>query len=126
MPRRDVTEELRRDVLVDIAKGDERRLGTGGKMLKPSCASVEKALAQVPRGATVTITELRARLAQRHGADTTCPFMTKRALMAIAEDSDATAPWWRVTKPDGAMMTYFPGGAAAQTRRLKAELASIE
>ena len=73
MARREVTEELSRDVLVDIAKGDERRFGTGGTMLKPSRASVEKALAQVPRGATVTITELRARLARRHGADTACP-----------------------------------------------------
>jgi hypothetical protein len=33
MARRDVTEELRRDVLVDIAKGDERRFGTGGSPL---------------------------------------------------------------------------------------------
>ena len=47
--------------------------------------------------------------------------MTNRALMAIAEDAAATAPWWRIVKPDGAMMTYFPGGAGAQTRRLKAE-----
>jgi len=47
--------------------------------------------------------------------------MTKRALMAIAEDAAATAPWWRIVKPDGAMMTYFPGGTAGQSRRLKAE-----
>jgi len=47
--------------------------------------------------------------------------MTKHALMAIAEDAAATAPYWRIVKPDGAMMTYFPGGAAAQTRRLKGE-----
>jgi len=30
MPRRDVTDELRHDVLVDIPKGQERRFGTGG------------------------------------------------------------------------------------------------
>jgi alkylated DNA nucleotide flippase Atl1 len=116
-----VTDELRHDVLVDIAKGDERRFGTGGTMLKPSRASVEAALAKVPRGATMTITELRRRLARQHGADTACPFMTKRALMAIAEDAAVTAPYWRIVKPNGAMMTHFPGGAAAQTRRLKTE-----
>lgn len=121
MARRDVTEELKRDVLVDITRDQERRLGTGGKMLKPSRATVEAALATVPRGATMTITELRQRLARQHGADTACPFMTKRALMAIAEDAAVTAPYWRVTKPDGAAMSYFPGGATAQTRRLRAE-----
>jgi len=38
--------------------------------------------------------------------------MTKRALLAIAEDTTATAPYWRIVKPDGATMAYFPGGAA--------------
>jgi alkylated DNA nucleotide flippase Atl1 len=47
--------------------------------------------------------------------------MTNRALMAIAEDAAATAPWWRIVKPDGAMMAYFPGGPAAQANRLKTE-----
>jgi len=47
--------------------------------------------------------------------------MTKRALLAIAEDPKATAPFWRIVRPDGAMIAYFPGGAAAQEKRLKAE-----
>jgi hypothetical protein len=51
MARRDVTDELRRDVLVAIANGGERRFGTRGTMLKPSRASVEAAIATVPRGA---------------------------------------------------------------------------
>jgi alkylated DNA nucleotide flippase Atl1 len=121
MAGRDVTEELRSDVLVDIPAGQERRFGTGGKMLKPSLASVARAVAQVPRGTVMTITELRQKLAGARGAQTTCPFLTKRALMAIAGDSAAAAPYWRIVRPDGAMIDYFPGGAAAQARRLKAE-----
>jgi alkylated DNA nucleotide flippase Atl1 len=121
MARRDVSEELRHDVLIDIAKGDERRFGTGGKMLKPSRATVEAALTKIPRGSVMTVTALRRQLAQQHRADTTCPFMTKRALMAIADDARATVPWWRIVKPDGAATSYFPGGAAAQMRRLKME-----
>ncbi len=116
-----MTDDLCRDVLVDIATSDECRFGTGGKMLKPSRASVEAAIATVPRGATMTVTELRQRLARQHGADTACPFATKHALMAIAEDPAATAPYWRIVKPNGTMMTYFPGGATAQTQRLRAE-----
>ena len=121
MAMRDVTEELRKDVLVEIPAGQERRFGTGGKMLKPSLASVVRAVSEVPRGAVLPITELRRKLANEHGAQTTCPFLTKRALMTIAEDPAATAPYWRIVRADGAMVEYFPGGAAAQARRLEAE-----
>jgi hypothetical protein len=30
-------------------------------------------------------------------------------------------PYWRIVRANGAMIDYFPGGAAAQARRLKAE-----
>ena len=121
MAKRDVTEELRDDVLVDIPSDQQRRFGTGGKMLKPSLASVAHAVSQVPRGTVMPITELRQRLADTRGAQTTCPFLTRRALMAIAEDPNATAPYWRVVRANGVMIEYFPGGAAAQARRLEAE-----
>ena len=117
MVRRDVTDELRRDVLVDIPKGRERRFGTGGGPFpNPPPQAGEARQSEALSGGGQ-----RRRLARRHRADTTCPFMTKRALMAIAEDAAATAPWRRIVKPDGAMMTYFPGGAATQARRLKGE-----
>ena len=90
-------------------------------MLKPSLASVAGAVAQVSCGTVMPITELRQRLANTHGAQTTCPFLTKRALIAIAEDPNVTAPYWRIVRANGAMVEYFPGGAAAQARRLKAE-----
>jgi 6-O-methylguanine DNA methyltransferase, DNA binding domain len=121
MAKRDVTGELRNDVLVNIPSDQQRRFGTGGKMLKPSLASVGHAVSEVRRGTVLSITELRQRLANTHGAQTTCPFLTKRALMAIAEDPNATAPYWRIVRANGAMIEYFPGGAAVQARRLKAE-----
>lgn len=121
MAKRDVTEELRNDVLVTLSVSQARRFGVSGKMLKPSLASVAEALSKVPRGTVIRVTELRQRLASAHGAETTCPFLTKRALMAIAEDPGATAPYWRIVGANGAMIDYFPGGAAAQARRLRAE-----
>ena len=121
MARRDVSEELREDVLVDIPPDQVRRFGVSGTMLKPSRASVARAVSLVPRGKTLPITELRERLAKTHGAQTTCPFLTKRALMAIAADADDTVPYWRVVRSNGAMIDYFPDGAAGQARRLKAE-----
>jgi hypothetical protein len=90
MARRDVEDELRHDVLVEIPKGQERRFGTGGKMLKPSRASIEAEIAKVPRDdddyRTAPATGTTAR--RRHSL----PVMTKRALMAIAEDAAVTAP----------------------------------
>jgi alkylated DNA nucleotide flippase Atl1 len=121
MAKRDVTQDLSNDVLVDIPPDQARRFGVSGKMLKPSRATVAAAVSQVPRGTVMPITELRQKLANEHGAQTTCPFLTKRALMAIAEDSNATAPYWRVVRANGAMIDYFPGGAATQAKRLKAE-----
>lgn len=121
MARRDVTEELRHDVVVDIPAGRQRSFGTAGKMLKPSLASVVDAVSRVPPGTVMPITEFRRKLGEAHGAQTACPFLTKRALMAIAEDPSATAPYWRIVRADGAMIDYFPGGAAAQARLLKAE-----
>lgn len=73
------------------------------------------------RGTVIPMMELRRRLAHKHGAQTACPFLTKRALMAIADDPNTTAPYWRVVRANGAMIDYSPGGAAAQAKRLKAE-----
>lgn len=121
MAKRDVTDDLRDDVLVDIPRDQQRRFGVSGKMLKPSRTSVADTVSQVPRGAVMPITELRQRLANRHGAQTTCPFLTKRARMVIAQDPNGPVPYWRIVRANGAMIDYFPGGGAAQARRLKAE-----
>ncbi|SEE48150.1 6-O-methylguanine DNA methyltransferase, DNA binding domain [Rhizobiales bacterium GAS191] len=121
MVRRSVDDELRSDVLVDIPKEQERRFGCAGKMLKPSRASVEALVAKVPRGMVLTTTLLRKVLAEQHDAQVTCPFLTKRALMAIAEDPETTAPYWRVVMGSGEMMTTYPGRGIEQARRLRSE-----
>jgi alkylated DNA nucleotide flippase Atl1 len=121
MARRSVDDELRNDVLVDIAKEDERRFGCSGKMLKPSRMSVEALVEKIPQGMVMTAHSLRKELAKRHNAQVTCPFITKRALMAIAEDPKTTAPFWRVVLANGEMIAAYPGGRAEQARRLKNE-----
>jgi hypothetical protein len=69
----------------------------------------------------LTTALLREVLAKRHKAQVTCPFLTKRALMAIAGDPKASAPFWRVVMASGEMISAYPGGAAAQTKRLRGE-----
>ena len=77
MARRDVTEALSKDVLVDTSPDQARRFGVSGKMLKPSRATIAAAVSRVPQGTVMPITELRQKLANEHGAKTTCPFLTK-------------------------------------------------
>jgi hypothetical protein len=64
--------------------------------LKPSRASVEALIEKIPCGIVMTTQFLRNALAESHNAQVTCPFLTKRALMAIAEDPETKAPFWRV------------------------------
>jgi len=116
-----VDNELRSDVLVDISKEDERRFGCSGKMLKPSRASVEALVEQIPPGKVLTTSLLRRRLAESRDAQMTCPFLTKRALMAIAQDPEATAPWWRVVSGSGEMIAAYPGGVTQQAMHLRSE-----
>ena len=118
-------DELRSDLLVDISTEDQRRFGCSGKMLKPSRASVEALVEQIPLGKVLTTSLLRKRLAENRNAQTTCPFLTKRALMAIAEDPEATAPFWRVVLGSGDLIAAYPGGAMQQALRLRSEGVAI-
>ena len=126
MGRRNVDEELRKDVIVDIPKDQQRRFGCSGRMLKPSQASVKAFVEKVPRGQVITTSFLRNALAASHNAHVTCPFLTKRALMAIAEDTETKAPFWRVVAADGKMTGFYPGGGIEQAKRLKNEGVMIE
>jgi alkylated DNA nucleotide flippase Atl1 len=121
MARRTVAEELLTDVVVGIPKERERYFGCADKMLKPSRFSVEALVEKIPRGAVITIASLRKALAEKHDAQTSCPFLTKRALLAIAEDPETTAPFWRVVTATGEMISAYPGGPSEQARRLQTE-----
>ena len=126
MAIRNVVDELRKDVIIEIPKGQEHRFGCSGRMLKPSRASVEAFVEKVPRGKVITTLVLRNALAEGHNAQVTCPFLTKRALMAIAEGAKTTAPYWRVVTANGEMIGFYPGGGIEQAMLLKNEGVMIE
>jgi alkylated DNA nucleotide flippase Atl1 len=126
MARRNVDDDLNSDVVVDIPKDQEHRFGCLGRMLKPSRASVEALIAKIPCGMVMTTSCLRNALAESYNAQVTCPFLTNRALMAIAADPKTKAPFWRVVTVNGEMVRYFPGGGPEQARRLKKEGVVIE
>ena len=105
-----------------------------GTMLIPRPLDVDALIRTVRKGKVVTVTQLRERLAEDHGADTTCPLTTgifiKVAAEAAEEDrangKKRITPYWRVVKADGGMNEKFPGGATAQARRLREEGLRVE
>jgi hypothetical protein len=84
-----------------------RRSMTPGKsMLYPSARMVHDAIREIPEGETISPKELRASLADRYGAEYTCPVTTTMMLRIVAEaanearENDAAPgevpPVWRV------------------------------
>jgi hypothetical protein len=104
------------------------RFGSG-TMLIPTPKVVEEMIRKVPKGKLVTVSELRRKLARDFRTDVTCPLTTGIFLRIAAEAAEEDrangkkriAPYWRVIKDDGSMNPKFPGGAAQQTRYLRAE-----
>lgn len=100
-----------------------------GTMLIARPRDVDALVRKVRKGRVTTVNLLRARLARDHGADTTCPMTTGIFLRIVAEVAEEdlragrkrVAPYWRVLKERGALNPRYPGGVAAQARRLRAE-----
>lgn len=95
-------------------------------MLIPTPLQVREAIRQVPPGQTLTLVELRQRLADASGAGVTCPLCAGifwRLVAEAAEEDRAegkpVSPWWRITK-DGKPNPKLPGGLENH-RRLLAE-----
>ncbi len=111
-----------------------------GDMLISSPAEIQALVARIPSGQVATLSSLRDALAERHGADYTCPMTTGIFLRIVAEasleaqalpESQATGgmsraalsdtPWWRVVRDDGTLLDKLPGGVEGQRQRLVAE-----
>lgn len=90
---------------------------------------VDAAMRTIPRGKLTTIEAIRAALAKKHGATIACPLTTGifAWIAAHAADEAETAgaaritSYWRTLKAEGELNPKYPGGIAAQRRRLEAE-----
>ena len=97
----------------------------GERMLLAPPLAYDAAMRQVPFGRLITVGDIRAHLAQAHGADFTDPitagiFVSIAAWASSQRASDET-PWWRTLKANGELNPKYPGGAEAQARLLEAE-----
>ena len=100
-----------------------------GTMAIPAPVDVDRIMHSVPRGRILTTDVMRAFIAREHGATLGCPLTTgifawiaaNAAEEAASQGSRKTTPYWRTLKTGGELNPKFPGGIAAQKRKLKAE-----
>lgn len=100
-------------------------LEAGTSILIPSPADIAAEIEALEANETIDLTELRRRLAARHGADGSCPVMTGMNLRIVAELSlegldagvptDAVVPIWKAVEPKSALAKKLPGGPARIT-----------
>jgi alkylated DNA nucleotide flippase Atl1 len=111
-----------------IPREMQRSLGKG-TMIVPRPLDVEAAMRSVRTGKLITLTQIRARLAKKAGADKCCPLTTGifARLAAEAAEEDAaqgkkrTTPWWRTIRDTGQLIDKFPGAGKLQASRLRQE-----
>ena len=100
-----------------------------GRCVIPAPREVDALMKQVPKGRVVTINELRAALAKKHGTDFACPLTTgifswiaaHAAAEAEAEGKKRVTPYWRTLKTGGEINPKYPGGVEQIAKRLRAE-----
>jgi len=116
-----------------LTGGMKRRFGPGTIVL-PAPGEVDALMRQVRKGRLTTINEIRAHLARRHRTTIACPIVTGihariaagAAGEAEAEGAHRVTPYWRTLKAGGELNEKYPGGLAAQRRRLEVEGLRVE
>ena len=92
--------------VVKHAPVDIAGMRAGQIMLVPTPAMIDAFMREIPKGEAVDVKAMRAALAQRHGAEVTCPIYTGFHLRTVAEAAYEQhlmgapladiAPFWRV------------------------------
>lgn len=121
-------ERLQEAKIVAIPPRMQQQLGRG-TMVIPRPLDVDSLIRKIRQGKLVTVPQLREELARRSRVDVACPLTTGIFIRIAAEAAEeerragakAVTPYWRVLSSDGGLNPKFPGGVAAQRRRLSAE-----
>jgi len=119
--------------VVEITDKMSKRWGTGTVVI-PTPKEVDEIMQKVPKGKLITVSEIRAILAKKHGATIGCPLTTgifaniaaRAAEEAAAEGKQDITPYWRTLKADGSLNEKYPGGVEVQAARLREEGHTIE
>jgi hypothetical protein len=106
-----------------------------GTMVIPAPREVDEIMKRIPEGKLITINEIRAVLARRHGATIGCPMTTGIFAWIAANAAEEAAkgradrvgtPYWRTLKTGGFLNEKYPGGVSAQKAKLEEEGHRVE
>ena len=105
-----------------------KRWGTGTVVI-PAPMEVNEMMRKVPTGKIITINEIRAALAKKHGATIGCPMTTGIFAWIAANAAEERrqggqkdiTPYWRTLKTGGEINPKYPGGVEAQKKLLEKE-----
>jgi len=100
-------------------------LPAGARLLISDPREIAAAIRAVPPGQTITVAELRNRLAVAHSADATCPLTTGIFLRIVAEaslESESGVPFWRAIDPKSPLAKKISIGSAGIQARRDAEM----
>ncbi|HEV3449005.1 MAG TPA: methylated DNA-protein cysteine methyltransferase [Gemmataceae bacterium] len=114
--------------VVPITGKMSKRWGEGTVAI-PAPREVDAIMKRVPEGKLITINEIRALVAKKHGASIGCPITTGifAWIAAHAAEEDAAegatriTPYWRTLKSGGELNPKYPGGVSQLKKRLQAE-----
>jgi len=111
-----------------ITEKMSKRWGSG-TMVIPAPMEVNEMMKKVPKGKLITINEIRAALAKKHGTTICCPMTTGIFAWIAANaaeeqrqngEKDIT-PYWRTLKTGGVINPKYPGGVERQKLLLEKE-----
>jgi alkylated DNA nucleotide flippase Atl1 len=105
-----------------------KKWGTGTVVI-PAPIEVDEIMKNVPKGKLITINQIRAILAKKHGATIGCPITTgifawiaaHAAEEARAEGKKNITPYWRTLKTGGVINEKYPSGIDIQKKLLEKE-----
>ena len=119
--------------VVKITGKMSKRWGTGTVVI-PAPIEIDEIMKKVPRGRLITINEIRAIVAKKHGATIGCPITcgifawiaAHAAEEEAAEGKKHITPYWRTLKKGGVVNEKYPGGVEEQKKLLEKEGHEVE
>jgi alkylated DNA nucleotide flippase Atl1 len=101
----------------------------GDTVAIPAPIEVDEVMKRVPKGALITINQIREILAKKHNATIGCPIVTgifaRIAAGAADEEKEKgkkdITPYWRTLRAGGVINEKYPGGVEKQRKLLEKE-----
>jgi alkylated DNA nucleotide flippase Atl1 len=114
--------------IVNVDAKQKKTLGEGTVVI-PAAIEVDEVMRRVPEGKLITLNDIRAALAKKHGTNNcdlvAVSIFSNIAALAAVEGAEAgekeTTPYWRTLQEGGVLKEKYPGGVEGQKALLEKE-----